>query len=345
MAQKLSCRVGESGVSCMGERVVIVEYFTCKNITVRFEDGTVAKHKTYSSFKAGTLKNPNYYRNFHIGEESISTKGQRMKIVEYISRENITVEFEDGTRVENREYKRFLTGEISNPNYKAHYVGEVSVNKSTGQKLTLIKYRSSSDVDVKFEDGTVIKHKTYDRFKQGNIRNPNFTSARYTGQTNIHQVTGMKMTIVAFRTLTDIDVMFEDGVIVKHKSVHNFKKGKITYPNRVKNLRLGETSVALNGLIMKVVDYKTTKDVEVEFEDGVRVKTYYDSFVRHSVAHPDLHLMSNGHFSKTSTLYNFQIKKLAYRYDNISNYLCTCKTCGYSDILSTEEMKQHKCSI
>lgn len=56
-----------------------------------------------------------------IGEISISTVGQKMKIIEYYNSSNITVEFEDGTIIKNKQYSNFKSGNIKNPNYYKDY--------------------------------------------------------------------------------------------------------------------------------------------------------------------------------------------------------------------------------
>ena len=40
--------------------------------------------------------------------------------------------------------------------------------------MTIIKYRKSEDIDIQFEDETIVKNKTYNNFKKGNIKNPNY---------------------------------------------------------------------------------------------------------------------------------------------------------------------------
>ena len=49
-------------------------------------------------------------------------------------------------------------------------IGEENINNQ-GLKMKIIKYNGSLDIDIKFEDGTIIKNKTYDNFKKGNIKN------------------------------------------------------------------------------------------------------------------------------------------------------------------------------
>lgn len=56
-------------------------------------------------------------------------------------------------------------------------VGEVGYNNQ-GEKMTIVAYRRAIDIDVMFEDGTIITNKTYTNFKdrKSGILNPNFKS-------------------------------------------------------------------------------------------------------------------------------------------------------------------------
>ena len=117
---------------------------------------------------------------------------------------------------------------------------------NNGQVMTIVKYRGCNDIDVQFEDGTIIKNKNYKYFKRGDIKNSNLSNTRIknrTGEINIAK-NGQTITIIGYRRNDDIDVQFEDGTIVKNKSYDNFKKGKIKFPN-IKN-RIGETNIASN---------------------------------------------------------------------------------------------------
>ena len=54
---------------------------------------------------------------------------------------------------------------------KIDRTGEVGYNND-GEKMMIVKYSNANDIDVKFEDGTIIKHNAYNNFKKGNIKNP-----------------------------------------------------------------------------------------------------------------------------------------------------------------------------
>ena len=40
--------------------------------------------------------------------------------------------------------------------------------------MTIIGYRNGNDIDIQFEDGTIVKNRIYRRFKEGKIKNPNY---------------------------------------------------------------------------------------------------------------------------------------------------------------------------
>ena len=57
-------------------------------------------------------------------------------------------------------------------------IGEVSYN-SKNEKMTIIAYRKYDDIDIQFEDGTIIYNKRYDNFKSGLIKHPIKNSFAY----------------------------------------------------------------------------------------------------------------------------------------------------------------------
>lgn len=172
-------RKGEISYNSAGQKMIIIDYKRSDNIDIQFEDGTVVYKKTYQSFINGKIKNPNKIEGSErIGEEGFSNAGQKMKIIAYRGYEDIDVEFEDKTIVYNKRYGSFKRGEISNPNFRTtmetynRIMNEISI-ATNGQKMKIIKFRSYDDVDVQFEDNTIVKHKSYYSFKSGKIENPN----------------------------------------------------------------------------------------------------------------------------------------------------------------------------
>ena len=51
---------------------------------------------------------------------------------------------------------------------KIDRVGETRI-MNCGMEATIIRYGGATDIDVRFEDGTMIEHKIYDNFKRGVI--------------------------------------------------------------------------------------------------------------------------------------------------------------------------------
>ena len=112
---------------------------------------------------------------------------------------------------------------------KIDRLGETRVMKC-GMEAIIIRYRKAIDIDVRFEDGKVVVHKAYDKFKKGSIAHPStkVSAKDRLGETNIMNC-GMEATIIQYAKYTDIDVRFEDGAVVEHKVYGAFKKGGIAH--------------------------------------------------------------------------------------------------------------------
>ena len=102
---------------------------------------------------------------------------------------------------------------------KDNRVGE-KTKASNGQMMEIIAYRGWDDIDVKFEDETIVHNRTYGKFLLGHIKNPN------------------------------------------KKTERKGNKSK-----RFRGDRTGEIGIASNGMSMKIIEYRNSGDVDVEFED------------------------------------------------------------------------------
>lgn len=56
---------------------------------------------------------------------------------------------------------------------KDDMLNKVGYNNN-GERMTIVRYGGARDIDVQFDDGTILEHRTYGDFKKGNIRNPYF---------------------------------------------------------------------------------------------------------------------------------------------------------------------------
>lgn len=95
-----------------------------------------------------------------------------------------------------------------------------------GLKMWIKEYRKCDDIDVIFEDDTIVENRSYYDFKNGFIRNINYNINYYIGTENINNQ-GLKMKVIKYNNYSDIDVQFEDGLIIKNRNYNDFKKGSI----------------------------------------------------------------------------------------------------------------------
>lgn len=265
-------QVREIGMSNDNQRMIVFEYHNGNNVDVMFEDGVIVKHKRLVDFKNGCIVNPEK----RIGEQSRASNGQMMTIIAYRNNKDIDILFDDNVIVSHKRYDRFKKGYIRKSDTSNH-LGE-TVLANNGQRMTIVGYRTSKDIDVCFEDETIVYHKQYINFKSGEISNPNYYPANNNQRLRLGETVlaknGKHMTIIAYRNCMDIDIMFEDGTPVYHKSYHDFKAGDISHPKeQLSCIRVGEQSRARNGQMMTIIAYRNNRDIDVRFED--------DTIVRH----------------------------------------------------------------
>lgn len=204
-----------------------------------------------------------------------------------------------------------------------------------GMEATIIRYGRYDDIDVRFEDGTVVENGRYGNFKKGKIAHSN-TKDRL-GETRMMNC-GMKATIIRYGGYNDIDVRFEDGKVVVHKAYRAFKRGEIANPNIrafVKD-RLGETRMMNCGMEAAIIRYGGATDIDVRFEDGTVVKHgVYGNFKKGEIAHESLSLI---HGSKD---FHGFICKQGFKDEDRVLYECICRHCGLEDVLTPQEMIEH----
>ena len=114
------------------------------------------------------------------------------------------------------------------------YIGYTGV-ATNGMSYEVIDYKGTKQVTVLFSDGTVVDNQTIHNVKIGEIKHPTYTSVMYKRDMHIGEqsisTSGLKMTLIAFRSYSDIDVLFENGKKVCHRNYGNFKSGQIKHPD------------------------------------------------------------------------------------------------------------------
>ncbi|MCI6017881.1 MAG: hypothetical protein MRZ59_03400 [Clostridiales bacterium] len=110
---------------------------------------------------------------------------------------------------------------------KTSFVGQSKLQKND-MMATIIRYEGYKDVDVQFEDGTVVKHIRIDRWRNGTVQNPNKTSVKdkYIGLTKIMNC-GLKATVIEYKDCKNVTVQFEDGLIKSGVRSDHFMNGNV----------------------------------------------------------------------------------------------------------------------
>ena len=275
-----------------------------------------------------------------LSETRMMKCGMKAIIIRYGGATDIDVRFEDGTVVKNRWYGNFKKGEIANPNIKTFTevrLGETR-KMNCGMEATIIRYGGATDIDVRFEDGAVAVHKAYGEFKKGGIAHPSTTAKARLGETRMMNC-GMKATIIRYENADDINICFEDGKVVEHKTYRAFKKGYIAHQNTnvPVEARLGETQMMNCGMEATIIRYENSRDIDVRFEDGKVVEhKAYDTFKKGEIAHESL---SQKRGSKD---FHGFICKQGFKDEDRTLYECICKHCGLEDVLTPQEMIEHE---
>lgn len=118
--------------------------------------------------------------------------------------------------------------------FKSYRLGEEKL-QACGLTAKIIGYGSSSDMKVQFEDGKVIEHVSYYDFDRGalnyNKQNKPEHALSYRIGEQIVCSNEMIATIIAYRSYQDIDVQFDDGVVVEHISYARFFQAGIPHPD------------------------------------------------------------------------------------------------------------------
>lgn len=156
-----------------------------------------------------------------------------------------------------------------------------------GQIMTIIGYRNSHDIDIQFEDETIVHNCRYDHFRQGSILNPNFGHATNKKQSRIGETRkmncGLNATIIKYIGAKNIEIKFENGII-KRTNYEKFCAGTPT-PMLMKNFvpvnqRIGMTVTQNCGETATLIEYNGANRVIVKFNDGTLINTTWNNFYK-----------------------------------------------------------------
>lgn len=241
----------------------------------------------------------NQYKKKRIGEKVFHPVTQQyMTIIDYITYNNVSVQFDDGKIVKERNYGAFKLGNIAHPSTTQSVQSDDRIGERRkmhcGSVAKIIAYRDSEDMDVIFEDGTIVEKVTYYNFVAETILNPNIPHTQALsdriGETKKMNC-GLWATIIAYKNQYNMDIQFEDGKIRYGVQYEKFQRGSILHPDETKEAkaqrRMGETRMMNCGKKATIIAYRTSHDIDVQFEDGVIVcNKKYSRFQNGSVGYP-----------------------------------------------------------
>lgn len=232
----------------------------------------------------------------HLFEERVMSNGMKCKIIEMVSCKNITVEFEDGAVLYNRNYSSFRKGNIAHPNETSKAKREKRLcqrrKMNNGHEAWIIAYDAWDKVTVEFDNGEIVYNKSWSAFSAGEIGLPSSYVKNCIGLRKF-QKRGMFAEIIFAKDANHIDVCFDDGTIIRNRKVEDFLKGNIANPNllparkRKDKERLGMRRIMHDGNIGTLITYRNAGDIDVDFGDGrVAKHKAYANFVKGSVKCP-----------------------------------------------------------
>ena len=117
---------------------------------------------------------------------------------------------------------------------KSYRLGEEKLQEC-GLIAKIIEYHSAADMTVQFEDGKIIQHVMYYNFNLGTLNynkqnKPENASSFRVGEKKVCS-NEMIATIIAYRSCQDIDIQFDDGLIVEHISYARFFQEGVPHPD------------------------------------------------------------------------------------------------------------------
>lgn len=282
---------GQSKEMNCGMKCTVIADNGSKNITVRFDDGTVKERCSRVSFIRGSIANPSLGSKYSIkkstsivGQNNIMNCGMECTVVEDNGQKDIVVEFEDGTKRKSTRYD-FRKGTITNRNLiKGSILGKTEI-MNCGMKCTVIQDNGSRDISVQFEDGTVVEHIRRSYFTCKSILNPTLgkgyskiKSSSVEGLTKMMRC-GMNCTVIKDTGNHNVTVQFEDGTIVKDCSRYSFVGGTLINPSLGRGYAyskehsiVGQTKLMHCGMKCTVIEDNGSDDITVQFEDGTIVE-------------------------------------------------------------------------
>ena len=203
----------------------------------------------------------------------INKQGIQCRILKYRSFHDVDVIFNDGVIKEHLDCKNLQAGQFSHPKdipNAENRIGEISYSNDK-MEAKIVKYNSSTDFIIQFEDGTEKHLCSWKDFKEGKFSYKydegfKLSEAEIKKRKSrlIKNKSGYEMRILNYHSSTDVDVIFEDGTIVKNKIYSNFENGKITHP-KYKTLKSDKLKLIQSNGNKDIVRFNNKQDFDNNF--------------------------------------------------------------------------------
>ena len=226
-------------------------------------------------------------------------------------------------------------------NTKRNYIGETRI-MNNGLKATIIAKRSYRDIDVQFEDGTIVKNRTYINFKNGRISNSvkrtKIPIGQYVGRTKVMN-NGLKAMVIEEESGKNLTIQFEDGTIVYNKTRTNFDRGNVRNPN-ITSDKIQKINRMRNGLKASIICDRGCGDIDVQFEDGYVVEhKARSSFKRRTIKYMRIDIIQKLLLEHETSLKPRDYEIMNLRYGLIDGEIWTFKKLGNKFNISGERVR------
>lgn len=301
--------IGKKFLNYKGEEATIIEYRNAKDVDVIFNDGEMCKNTTMAQIRKGLFvkdcENQRSIENMkrkYIGKIFSSSNGETATVLDYKNNNEIYVEFSDGYKCYitakhlNRDFAHPLKSSKNIENMKKKYEG-LFFTTNKGYKCRVLNYISSNNVLIEFLEDKVTKTTLLRSIKTGRVEHPNDErtvenySKKLLGKTFTSN-NGDDAIVIEYNNSKDIKIQFEDGTTSK-VALCKLQIGRFSHPNKSRmnkeamaNTILGKEVMNSYGMKAVCIKYLSTKEVYMQFEDGVVIRTCKSNISKGSFSHP-----------------------------------------------------------
>lgn len=230
----------------MGRRCKIKEYRTFHDVDVEFlDDGVIKTNLDCKNLQNGQFSHPDDLPNAtnRIGTTIVNKSGIIATVTQYNGSQDFIIQFQDETTKHLSSWSEFLKGNFTYNRIDKFKLSDGEIEKrkqiirtnKNGYNMRLLNYRSSTDVDIIFEDGTVAYNKMYYDFDRCKIPHPKYKTLKADKLAKIKQ-NGIK-DVIRYENMSDFDIELIDGTILHKVSYQRCTSGDIARLSRTKLIR------------------------------------------------------------------------------------------------------------